>query len=49
MNKKIKIAIVGCGRISKSHFKSIEKYQDQIELISVCDNNEKPSLSINQI
>jgi len=39
--KKIKIAIVGCGRISKSHFESIEKYQDQIDLISVCDINQK--------
>ncbi|MFK5948875.1 MAG: Gfo/Idh/MocA family oxidoreductase [Methylococcales bacterium] len=37
--RKIKIAILGCGRISKNHFGSIEKHQDKIELIAVCDNN----------
>lgn len=35
--KKIRIAIVGCGRISKNHFRSIEKHQDDIELVSICD------------
>ena len=37
MNKKIKISIVGCGRISKNHFESIKKHQNKIELISICD------------
>ena len=32
-----KIAIVGCGRISKNHFGSIEQHQDNIELVSICD------------
>ena len=36
-NRKIRIAIVGCGRISKNHFGSIEKHQDNIELVSICD------------
>lgn len=35
--KKIRMAIVGCGRISKNHFCSIEKHQDNIELVSICD------------
>jgi UDP-N-acetyl-2-amino-2-deoxyglucuronate dehydrogenase len=35
--RKIRAAIVGCGRISKNHFGSIEKHQDNIELISICD------------
>ncbi len=35
--RKIKMAIVGCGRISKNHFGSIEKHQDNIELVSICD------------
>jgi UDP-N-acetyl-2-amino-2-deoxyglucuronate dehydrogenase len=35
--RKIRVAIVGCGRISKNHFGSIEKHQDNIELISICD------------
>jgi UDP-N-acetyl-2-amino-2-deoxyglucuronate dehydrogenase len=37
--RKIRLAIVGCGRISKNHFGSIEKHADNIELIAVCDNH----------
>jgi UDP-N-acetyl-2-amino-2-deoxyglucuronate dehydrogenase len=40
-NRKIRIAIVGCGRISKNHFGSIEKHQDDIELVAICDNNKE--------
>jgi UDP-N-acetyl-2-amino-2-deoxyglucuronate dehydrogenase len=35
--KKIRIAIVGCGRIAKNHFGSIKKRSDELELVSVCD------------
>ena len=35
--RKIRIAVVGCGRISKNHFASIEKHKDNIELVSICD------------
>jgi UDP-N-acetyl-2-amino-2-deoxyglucuronate dehydrogenase len=35
--RKIRMAIVGCGRISRNHFGSIEKHKDDIELVSVCD------------
>lgn len=35
--RKIKIAIVGCGRISKNHFGSIEKHSDDFELVAICD------------
>ena len=38
--RKIRIAVIGCGRISKCHFDAIEKYKDNIELISICDNNQ---------
>ncbi|MGD8117116.1 Gfo/Idh/MocA family protein [Vibrio sp. TRT 29B02] len=37
--KKIKIAIVGCGRISKNHFGSIEQLNSEYELVAICDNN----------
>jgi UDP-N-acetyl-2-amino-2-deoxyglucuronate dehydrogenase len=37
--RKIRIAIVGCGRISKNHFASIEKHNDSLELVALCDNN----------
>lgn len=35
--RKIRIAIVGCGRISKNHFGSIEKHAEHLDLIAVCD------------
>ena len=38
-NRKIRMAIVGCGRISKSHFDSIKKHSDSIELSAICDVN----------
>lgn len=38
-NRKIRIAIVGCGRISGNHFLSIEKHCDDLELAAVCDTN----------
>jgi UDP-N-acetyl-2-amino-2-deoxyglucuronate dehydrogenase len=36
-NRKIKIAVVGCGRISKNHFGSIEQHKDEFELVAICD------------
>ena len=35
--RKIRVAVVGCGRISKNHFGSIEKHADEMELVAVCD------------
>lgn len=37
IGRKIRIAVVGCGRIAKNHFGSIAKYQDELELVAVCD------------
>jgi UDP-N-acetyl-2-amino-2-deoxyglucuronate dehydrogenase len=37
--RKIKIAVVGCGRISRNHFGSIEAHNDQLELVAICDIN----------
>lgn len=39
-DRKIRIAVVGCGRIAKNHLASIEQYPEDFELVSVCDNNE---------
>ena len=39
--RKIRIGIVGCGRIAKNHFGSIEKHADNLELVAVCDINKK--------
>lgn len=38
-DRKIRVAIVGCGRISKNHFGSIEAHADNLELVAVCDTN----------
>jgi UDP-N-acetyl-2-amino-2-deoxyglucuronate dehydrogenase len=35
--RKIRIAIVGCGRISKNHFGSIEQHKNEFELAALCD------------
>lgn len=37
VNRKIRTAIIGCGRISKNHFGSITTHADSIELVAVCD------------
>lgn len=36
-DRKIRVAIVGCGRISKNHFGSIEKHSADFELVAICD------------
>ncbi len=36
-DRKIRIAVVGCGRIAKNHFQSIEQYSDDLELIAICE------------
>ena len=36
-DRKIRIAVVGCGRIAKNHFASIEKHADNLELVAICD------------
>lgn len=38
-DRKIRIAIVGCGRISKNHFGSMEELDSEFELVAVCDSN----------
>lgn len=39
LDRKIRIGVVGCGRISKNHFGSIEKHADHFELTAICDVN----------
>ena len=35
--EKIKIALTGCGRISKNHFEAIKNLKKECELVAVCD------------
>lgn len=36
-NKLIKVALVGCGRISRNHIKAIAALRKEIELVALCD------------
>ena len=36
--RKIRFALVGCGRISGSHVKAIEEHSANAECVAVCDN-----------
>lgn len=37
--RKIRIAVIGCGRISKNHFGAIETHAEHLELVAVCDTD----------
>lgn len=37
--RKLRIAIIGCGRIAKNHFGSLDKHNNDLELVAVCDTN----------
>lgn len=39
--RKVRAALVGCGRISANHFGSIKQHGDRIELVDVCDTDRK--------
>ena len=36
-DSKIKVALVGCGRISKNHFDAVKDLKKECELVAVCD------------
>ena len=38
-DRKIRFALVGCGRISPNHINAISKHADRAELVAVCDVN----------
>lgn len=38
-DRKIRLALVGCGRISANHFNAIDTHSDRVELVDVCDVN----------
>lgn len=38
--KKIKVGLIGCGRISAKHFEALEKLKERAEIVAVCDGNE---------
>ena len=38
-DRKVRFALVGCGRIAKNHFGSISKHGARCELVDVCDTS----------
>ena len=42
--RKLRFALVGCGRIAQTHFKALEQHAARAELVAVCDNH-APSLA----
>ena len=39
VNRKIRLALVGCGRIANNHLAAIESHNDSVELVDVCNVN----------
>lgn len=40
-DRKIRFALVGCGRIAQNHFAALKQHADRAELVSVCDIDDK--------
>ena len=38
-DRKIRFALVGCGRIAQNHFAAIEQHSEYAELVAVCDTD----------
>jgi len=47
-NRRIRIGVVGCGRISANHFASIETHSNDLELVAICDRNPEVLRSVQQ-
>ena len=40
-NRKIRMALVGCGRIASNHFGAMEKHAEHVEIVDLCDVSSK--------
>ena len=40
VDRKVKFALVGCGRISQNHIGAIRQHDSEAELVAVCDSDE---------
>jgi UDP-N-acetyl-2-amino-2-deoxyglucuronate dehydrogenase len=36
-DRKLRLALVGCGRIADNHFGAIEQHADRVEIVDICD------------
>ncbi|WP_089399133.1 Gfo/Idh/MocA family protein [Noviherbaspirillum humi] len=41
IDRKIRFALVGCGRISRNHFAALKQHQDRCDLVGVCDTDSR--------
>lgn len=41
INRKLRFALVGCGRIAKNHFAAMKQHSDRVEIVAVCDIDPK--------
>lgn len=39
ISRRIRTAVIGCGRISANHFAAIQKHSDRMELTALCDTD----------
>ena len=44
----IRVAFVGCGRISERHFDAINELRNDLELVAVCDTQFEKSAEVRQ-
>jgi UDP-N-acetyl-2-amino-2-deoxyglucuronate dehydrogenase len=40
LDRKIRFAIVGCGRIAKNHLEALKRHADRTEIVALCDTDE---------
>jgi len=40
-DRKLRFALIGCGRIAKNHIAAIKQHADRIEIVDVCDVDSK--------
>lgn len=36
-DRRLRFALVGCGRIAKNHFEALKQHADRVEIVGVCD------------
>ena len=48
VNRKIKLALVGLGRVAQTHLEAIEKLSEHLDLVAVCDKNEDKLQKVTQ-
>jgi UDP-N-acetyl-2-amino-2-deoxyglucuronate dehydrogenase len=39
VDRKVRFALAGCGRIAANHFEALQRHSDRAELVAVCDSN----------